>query len=32
VPRVCGETDQSAVWTNVRPLCLNYWLRAQDTP
>jgi asparagine synthase (glutamine-hydrolysing) len=32
VPRVCGETDQSAVWTNVRPLCLNYWLRAQDAP
>jgi asparagine synthase (glutamine-hydrolysing) len=30
VPRVCGETDQNAVWTNVRPLCLNYWLKAQD--
>ena len=29
VPRVCGETDQNAVWTNVRPLCLNYWLTAQ---
>jgi asparagine synthase (glutamine-hydrolysing) len=30
VPRVCGETDQNAVWTNVRPLCLNYWLKTQD--
>jgi asparagine synthase (glutamine-hydrolysing) len=29
VPRVCGETDQNAAWTNVRPLCLNYWLTAQ---
>jgi hypothetical protein len=27
---VCGETDQNAVWTNVRPLCLNYWLKTQD--
>src|SRR5262249_53739098 len=30
VPRVCGETDQNAIWTNVRPLCLNYWLKVQD--
>ena len=32
VPRVCGERDPSAIWTNVRPLCLNYWLRGYDAP
>jgi asparagine synthase (glutamine-hydrolysing) len=28
VPRVCGEHDATAVWTHLRPLCLDYWLRA----
>jgi asparagine synthase (glutamine-hydrolysing) len=28
VPRVCGEQDATAVWTHLRPLCLDYWLRA----
>jgi asparagine synthase (glutamine-hydrolysing) len=32
IPRVCGEADSSNIWTNLRPLCLNYWLRSQETP
>ena len=30
IPRVCGERDSGAIWTNLRPLCLNYWLRSQE--
>jgi len=29
VPPVCGEGDSQIIWTNLRPLCLNYWLRSQ---
>jgi asparagine synthase (glutamine-hydrolysing) len=32
VPRLSGEHDPSAIWTNVRPLCLDYWLSARDAP
>jgi asparagine synthase (glutamine-hydrolysing) len=27
IPPVARETDSWAVWTNLRPLSLNYWLR-----
>jgi asparagine synthase (glutamine-hydrolysing) len=27
VPRVFCETDNAAIWTNLRPLCLNHWLQ-----
>jgi asparagine synthase (glutamine-hydrolysing) len=27
VPRVFGETDSTAIWSNLRPLSLNYWFR-----
>jgi asparagine synthase (glutamine-hydrolysing) len=30
VPGVCGEREAGAVWTNLRPLCLDQWLRSQD--
>jgi len=30
IPRVCGERDPGAIWTNLRPLCLDYWLRSQE--
>jgi asparagine synthase (glutamine-hydrolysing) len=26
VPRLFGETDTGTIWTNLRPLSLNYWL------
>jgi len=29
VPRVRGEQDPNMIWTNLRPLCLNYWLTAE---
>lgn len=29
VPRVCGDEDSDAIWTNLRPLCLNHWLMQQ---
>jgi asparagine synthase (glutamine-hydrolysing) len=35
IPPVCGEQDPERIWTNLRPLCLNYWLKAQgaiDSP
>jgi asparagine synthase (glutamine-hydrolysing) len=30
IPRVCGERDSGAIWTNLRPLCLNHWLQSHD--
>ena len=30
VPSLRHEADASAVWTNLRPLCLNLWLQAHD--
>jgi asparagine synthase (glutamine-hydrolysing) len=30
IPRVCGERDPGAIWSNLRPLCLNYWLQSQS--
>jgi len=27
VPRVFGERDSTAIWTNLRPLSLNYWFQ-----
>jgi asparagine synthase (glutamine-hydrolysing) len=30
VPPVRHEADANAVWTNLRPLCLNLWLQAHD--
>lgn len=30
VPPVSHEADANAVWTNLRPLCLNLWLQAHD--
>ena len=27
IPKVCGETDSWTVWTHLRPLSLNFWLR-----
>lgn len=32
VPRLIGEADSHAIWTNVRPLCLNHWLTSVDAP
>ena len=32
VPLVHGRHDPAEVWTNLRPLCLNYWLGWQPTP
>src|SRR5712692_919707 len=29
IPRVWGEEDSNSIWTNLRPLCLNYWLKSQ---
>ncbi len=30
VPRVFRETDNMAIWTNLRPLSLNYWLSRRN--
>ena len=30
VPPVRHDADANAVWTNLRPLCLNLWLQAHD--
>jgi asparagine synthase (glutamine-hydrolysing) len=30
VPPVRQQDDANAVWTNLRPLCLNLWLQAHD--
>ena len=30
IPPVCGERDAGAIWTNLRPLCLNHWLRSLE--
>jgi asparagine synthase (glutamine-hydrolysing) len=27
IPPVCGEVDNLAIWANLRPLSLNFWLR-----
>jgi hypothetical protein len=27
VPPVVGERDNTAIWTNLRPLSLNYWIQ-----
>jgi hypothetical protein len=30
VPPVCGVVDAARIWTDLRPLCLNYWLERND--
>jgi asparagine synthase (glutamine-hydrolysing) len=30
VPPVCGAGDAAQIWTDLRPLCLNYWLERND--
>jgi asparagine synthase (glutamine-hydrolysing) len=30
VPPLAGETDLGRIWTNLRPLCLQFWLRHRD--
>jgi hypothetical protein len=27
---VCGVVDAARIWTDLRPLCLNYWLERND--